>query len=207
MRGRWWQWSGVMLLWHDVAVVLRRLGFVVAQLAPKPGARRALARVVSEYDLPGSGWRVIDERTWRTGVCGRATDWGRRARAIGSVTAWRSFDLEAQRWCWVQVVPLASEPDALAAVEGVGDRTLGNLRSEVTVISEQDVEISLFPGAGSVWAREQHTSGPTGAGVAKTLAAATGLHLIVVCASGSPEWEWDAVTGLARRQAALLAPQ
>lgn len=146
----------------------------------------------------------MDERTWRTGMSGPATAWGRRARAAGSVTARRSFELAARRWCWVQVVPLASEPDALSALEGVGDRMLRNLRSEVTVVREQDVQIDPFPGAAQVWAHEQHTSGPTGAGIAKMLAAATGTHLIVVSVSGSPEWEWNAIAGLAHRQAALV---
>jgi hypothetical protein len=53
---------------------LKRLGFAAAQLAPKPGARQGLARVVTVDDLPGGGWSVIDERTWRTGVSGRATE-------------------------------------------------------------------------------------------------------------------------------------
>lgn len=177
----------------------------MAQLAPKPGAGRALERVVTVHDLPGDGWRVMDERTWRTGVSGPATEWGRRARAAGSVTAWRSFELAAQRWCWVQVAPLASESDALAAIEGVGDRKVGNLRRKVTLRHEQDVQIAPFPGAGLVWGHEQHTSGAAGPGVAKMLAAAVGTYLIVTCASGSPEWEWDTVSGLARRQAAMLA--
>lgn len=177
----------------------------MAQLAPKPGARRVLERVVTVHDLPGDGWRVMDERTWRTGVSGQATEWGRRARAVGSVTAWRSFELAARQWCWVQVAPLASESDALAAIEGVGDRLLGNLRGKAAVVRERDVQVDPFPGASRVWAHEQHTSGPTGPGVSKMLAAAAGTHLIVVCASGSPEWEWEAVSGLGRRQATLLA--
>lgn len=160
----------------------------MAQLAPKPGARRALERVVTVHDLPGSGWRVQDERTWRTGVSGPATEWSRRARAAGSVTAWRSFELGARQWCWVQVVPLASEPDALSAIEGVGDRALGNLRGKVTVVREQDVRIEPFPQAGRVWAREWHTVGSTGSGVARILTAAAGTHLIVVSSAGSPEW-------------------
>lgn len=183
---------------------LHRFAFVAAQLAPKPGARRALERIVTVHDLPESGWRVIDERTWRTGVSGPATQWGRRARAAGSVTAWRSFERAARQWCWVQVVPLVSQADALGAVEDVGARSLGNLQSKVTVIREQDVQVDPFAEAGLVWAHEQHTSGPTGAGVAMTLAAAVGTHLIVVSASGTPEWTWDAVTRLARRQTALL---
>ncbi len=152
---------------------LKRLGFIAAQLMPKPGARQVLARVVTVDDLPGGGWSVIDERTWRSGVSVPATKWGRRARAAGSVTAWRSFEaVAARQWCWVQVMPLVSEPDALSALEGIGDRLLRNLRAEVTLLREHDVAIEAFPGAGRVWAHEQHTIGPDGEGVARTLAAA-----------------------------------
>lgn len=177
----------------------------MAQLGPKPGARRALARVVTVNDLPGDGWRMQDERTWRTGASRPATEWGQRARAAGSVTAWRSFALVARRWCWVQVVPLASELDAVEALDGVEDRLLNNLRGKVTVSREHDVQIEPFPGADRVWAHEQHTDGPTGAGVARMLAATTGPYVVVVAGSGSPEWDWYEVSELGRRQAARLS--
>jgi hypothetical protein len=187
-------------------MVVRRMSFVAAQLAPKSGARQVLARVVTADDLPGGGWSVADERTWRTGVSRPATEWGKRARAAGSVTAWRSFKaVAARRWCWVQVVPLVSESDALSALEGIGDRLLRNLRAAVTVLREHDVDIEAFPGAGRVWAHEYHTVGPDGEGVARMLAAACGSYVIVVSASGSPEWAWDSVVTVARRQTGLLA--
>jgi hypothetical protein len=184
---------------------LKRLSFAAAQLVPKPGARQVLARVVTVDDLPGDGWSVIDERTWRTGVSGSATEWGKRARAGGSVTAWRSFEAVAGRqWCWVQVVPLVSEPDALSALEEAGDRA-SQPAQQGHVLREHDVEIQTFPGADRVWAHEQHTSGPGGEGVAKMLAAASGAYLIVGSASGYPEWRWDSAVWIARRQAELLS--
>jgi hypothetical protein len=187
-------------------MALKRLGFVAAQLMQKPGARQVLARVVTVDDLPGGGWSVIDERTWRTGVSAPATGWGKRARAAGSVTAWRSFEaVAARQWCWVQVMPLVSELDALSALEGIGDRLLRNLRAEVALLREHDVDIEAFPGAGRVWAHEQHTIGPDGEGVARMLAATCGACVIVLSASGSPEWAWDSVVSIARRQAGLLA--
>jgi hypothetical protein len=186
-------------------MVLRRLGFVAAQLASRPGARQALARVLSAGDLPGDGWSVIDERTWRTGIAGPATGWGRRARAAGSVTAWRSFQAaSAQRWCWDQVVPLVSAADALSALDEAADRGIGNPRASVTVTRGHDAGIGAFPGAGNVRAREQHTTGPGGDGVAMMLAAACGTYLIVVSGSGSPQWTWEEMISVARRQAALL---
>jgi hypothetical protein len=96
-------------------------------------------------------------------------------------------------------MPLVSEPDGLSAPEGIGDRLLRNLRAEVTLLREHDVDIEAFPGAGRVWAHEQHTIGPDGEGVARMLAAACGPYVIVVSASGSPEWAWDSH----RRRSAL----
>lgn len=190
-------------------MVLRRLGLVAAQLAPMPGARQALARVITASELPGDGWSVLDERTWRTGISGPPTEWGRRARAAGGVTAWRSFKAApGKRWCWVQVVPLASEEDALSSLDGIWDRSVRNLRSRVTLVREQDVDVGAFPGAGEVRAREQHTAGrahgPDGTGVALILAAACGTCVIVVSGTGTPEWTWDELVSVAARQAALI---
>lgn len=176
----------------------------MAQLAPKPGARRALGRVVTADDLPGSDWTVLDQRTWRTGMSGPATEWGRRARAARSVTAYRSFQAALRQGCWVQVMPLASESDALSAIKEVGDRLIRNPQSRGTMLREQDVEIDLFPGAGRVWAHEMHTTGPLGDGVTRILAAAVSLYVIAVATYGSPGWTWDAVITVARRQAAEL---
>jgi hypothetical protein len=162
--------------------------------------------VVTVDDLPGGGWSVIDERTWRTGVSAPASGWGKRARVAGSVTAWRSFEaVAARQWCWVQVMPLVSEADALSALDGIGDRLLRNLRAEVKVLREHDVDIEAFPRAVRVWAHEQHTIGPDGEGVARMVAVACGAYVIVVSASGSPEWAWDSVVSVASRQAGHLA--
>src|SRR5258707_10137309 len=135
-------------------MVLKRLSFAAARLMPKPGARQVLARVVTVGDLAGGGGSVIDERTWRSGVSVPATEWGKRARAAGSVTAWRSFEaVAARQWCWVQVMPLVSQPDALSALEGIGDRLLRNLRAAVTLLPPHDEDIEAFPGAGRARAR------------------------------------------------------
>jgi hypothetical protein len=53
------------------------------------------------------GWTMLDQRRWRTG---QRSDqpWAARARALGSVTAWRSFAHEGRnRWLWAQATPLA----------------------------------------------------------------------------------------------------
>jgi hypothetical protein len=187
-------------------MVLRRVQFVIAQRGRKAGKGEALARLLSGSALPDGPWRVIDQRTWRTGVIGPATAWGKRARQAGSVTAWRSFSHEtAPRWAWIQVMPMASGEDAGAALADVGERGLANLRSEVGLVSQRDVPVEPFAGVSAVWAREQHTEGRDGPGVVLMLAGEVSHWLVIVCLSGSPAWDWQSASELAALQAARLS--
>jgi hypothetical protein len=189
-------------------MVLRRVQFVTAQLGRKAGKGEALARLLTWSDFPDGPWRVTDQRTWRTGEAGPATAWGERARQAGSVTAWRSFGHEtAPRWAWIQVIPMASEEDAVAALADAGERALANLRSRVRLVSQRDVPVEPFAGASAAWAREQHTEGRDGPGVVLMLAAAVSHWLAIVCLSGSPAWDWQSAWELAALQAARLSDQ
>ena len=186
-------------------MVLRRLQFVIAQLGRKPGKGEALARLLTGNDLPDGPWRVMDQRTWRTGEARPATAWGERARQAGSVTAWRSFRHQsASRWAWIQVIPMASAADAEAALAGAGERGLANLRSRVRLVSQRDVPLEPFPGASAVWARERHNEGRNGPGVELMLAGAVSRWLVIVALTGSPVWDWQSASQLAALQAARL---
>ncbi len=179
---------------------------MTAQLGRKAGKGEALARLLSGSELPDGPWRVMDQRTWRTGEVGPATAWGERARQAGSVTGWRSFTHEtAPRWAWIQVIPMASEEDAGAALAGVGERALANLRSRVRLVSQRDVPVEPFAGASAVWARVQHTEGGDGPGVVMMLAGAVSHWLVIFCLSGSPVWDWQSASELAALQAARLS--
>ena len=178
---------------------------MTAQLGRKAGKGEALARLLSGSDLPDGPWRVMDQRTWRTGEARPSTAWGERARRAGSVTAWRSFSHEtAPRWAWIQVTPMASQEDAGAALAGVGDRALANLRSGVRLVSQRDVSVEPFAGASAIWAREQRTDGRDGPGVVLMLAGAVGRWLVMASLSGSPAWDWQSASELAALQAARL---
>lgn len=100
---------------------------------------------------------------------------------------------------------MASEEDAAAALTGIGDRALGNLRSSVRLVRQQDVPVEPFDGARAVWAREQHVEGESGRGVVLMLASAVSRWLVVVCLSGAPAWDWQSASDLAALQAARLA--
>ncbi|MBY8882288.1 hypothetical protein [Actinacidiphila acidipaludis] len=186
--------------------LFQQVRFAYAQLAARSSKEAAMSRVLTAAELDGA-WQTLDQRAWLTGHGGPATDWGRRAREGGSVTAWRSFHDGAGRWVWVQVVPLASAEDAASALAEVGKRSLANPRSEVRVVLEQNVPLEPFPGASAVWAHEQHTrplAKPGPDGVSLLLAAAVGHHVIVLALSGTPAWDWEAASALAARQAARL---
>jgi hypothetical protein len=100
---------------------------------------------------------------------------------------------------------MASEEDAGAALADVGERGLANLRSRVRLVSQRDVPVEPFAGAGAVWAREQYTEGRDGPGVVLMLAGAVSHWLVIVCLSGSPAWDWQSASELAALQAARLS--
>jgi hypothetical protein len=140
----------------------------------------------------------MDERTWRTGVVADPAPWQAAARAGGSVTAWRSFT-DAERYLWIQCAPLASATDAAAALAAASSPSAGlrNNQAQVGVISRRDVDpLPVVRGASQVTATEETTTGP---GLVHTLRCTTGLHVVVLCASG-PGWDWPAVAALADAQ-------
>lgn len=176
-----------------------RLRFALAQLGAKPGGAESLSSLVGPDDLPGTGWKVTDKRTWRTGTQGSDDMWAQRAVEANSVTAWRSFR-QSDRWLWAQLVPLANPEDAELALQAAPARMLANLRARVRVESESDVDGIAVPGAGATWAYEQHTTDHPLAGVTRMLAWTVGDRLFVLAGSGVPEWTWDDLLVVASRQ-------
>ena len=176
-----------------------RLRFALSQLGSKPGGKDALSSLLGAESLPGGGWSVPDERTWRTGRQKPADPWAQRAAAAGSITAWRSFR-SGRRTLWLQLVPTASPDDAVAALDAVPTALLANLRSRVRLDSERDVEPPAVAGADAVRAHEQHTSGHPDAGTTLLLCWTAGARLFALCAAGRPEWTWAEVAAVAEAQ-------
>lgn len=178
-----------------------------ASRVPGSAAKLHLSQLISTEDFPGTGWRVIDERAWRTGTSGAEAAWASRAKAAGLVTAWRSFEQKTpERWVWIQVTPLATEADAQDALHAVPDRFLGNVRSDVTVVDGEDAEPVVVDGSSAGWAHEQRTSSRRGDGIALCSAFVVGRSLVVLAASGfEGSWTWAEVGQAAQIQAARLA--
>jgi transposase len=189
--------------------VASRLRFVLAQLLPKPQAREQLALLLDAdvvasvvQSTDGERWRLLDQRSWRTGVVAEPAPWQTAARAANLVTVWRSF-VCGHRWLWVQWSPLTSDTDARAGLATASATTAGlaNLRAEIVVVSSRDLDPPpVVAGADQVTAREDATTGP---GPVRTLRCASGKHLLVLSASGDG-WSWPEVVSLAEAQIAAL---
>jgi hypothetical protein len=176
-----------------------RLRYVLAQLGRKPGGAENLRLLVGIDDLPGTGWKVTDKRTWRTGTQGSDEPWAQRATEANSVSAWRSLR-QSDRWLWAQVVPLANPEDAELALRAAPARMLANLRARVRLESESEIDGIVVPSAGATWAFEQHTTGHPLAGVTRLMAWTVEARLFVLAGSGVPEWTWDDLLDVATRQ-------
>jgi hypothetical protein len=169
-------------------------------------AAQELAHLISPDDLDGAGWRMVDERAWKTGL-DNTNAWAVRARDAGLLTVWRSFEQSgSQRWLWAQVSKLASRRDADEALRVVPERMLRNLRAEVRVTKEFDVTPLPLHGAAEVWVHEQHTSGPKGDGVALYAAFVVDQSVVSTSASAfGDQWQWSDLARVAQRQIDLLS--
>lgn len=180
-------------------MVLERLSSIADLFGSSPERRDALARLLTPTDLPGSGWRKMSDKTWRTGAKGEKTEWALRAGEAGSLTAFRSIQNRGVRqWMWSQMTPLVSVTDAHAEFERIKDRGVSN-RGAVRVQNEKDIAVDPFLGATRIWAHEQSTTGLAGPGSNKLLAAVVASSVIVVCTSGAPVLNWSTMAGLAAK--------
>jgi hypothetical protein len=179
---------------------MQRVRWAIGQIAV-PSSGRLPEPMPMLLDVPdlSPGWKVLDQRRWRTGQT--PADWSRRAKQLGGVTAWRSFESPAEaRWLWVQAVPLASETDVEAALDEIWTRTLKNLRAKVRLVGER--EGPQLNGVGSAnRALEQTTEGPFGPGVVRLAAWGHRGVLSVMCASAKRDTApWSNLETLASKQ-------
>ena len=183
-----------------------RARFLIAQLLVALGraSRKMDTRplLVGVDDLPDQPWRMVDERRWRTGFMGVRTPATEKARRIGSVTCWRSFEKDgASRWTWTQATRLACEEDAVSSLDGVFDSWIANRRARMSVVSQDEVNPFAF-GADEVRGLQQRLQGDIGKGTALYLAWSKHDVLSAMACSSleEDEWSWQEVTELARIQ-------
>lgn len=180
--------------------IMQRVRWALSQVAvPRSGTLpEPLPMILDVGDLP-SGWSVIDQRRWRTGQT--PAPWSVRAKQLGGVTVWRSFQSTVEgRWLWAEAIPLASESDVDVALPEVWTRTLKNMRVKVRLIDERDGP-SLSGLGPSTRTLEQATVGPFGPGVVRMVAWGHRGVVSVLCASAKRETAtWGELESLAATQ-------
>ena len=188
----------------------RQPGFTRAQWGSKPGSRSVLRRCITRVDLPGSRWRRVDQRTYRTGYAHDDDAWAVNARAVSSVSAWRAYVNRRMRmYLQVQLVPLASVDDAPAALEAARAGELNNFRNRVTTLSTTEAEIGqdAVVGATNVTATEREIGGRDETSLVRTLYFNVGRYVVILVATDIyGGWTWDNVIGCALAQVAKLQP-
>jgi hypothetical protein len=189
----------------DIARELRlKARFVLAQIATTASrdGSGSMSMLLSVDDLPGAGWRQIDERRWRVGVSSERAEWAERARRARCVTVWRSFEqVGAGRWLWTQASPLVSEADAEASLIVLQAHKLKNPRAQVRVVEEGQVEPPAISRASKVLAFRQTTIGRDEEGIALYLAWAYRHVMSVLACSGTKgSWTWEDAVNLASIQ-------
>lgn len=176
---------------------------------PDPAVRMETARsfglLLSPSDLPGSGWDVVEERSWPTGRLDPTSEKSRRALRTGGITAWRKFGRNGPGSAWVEVVPYASDEDGLASLAQVPGFFVGVTPPGETVQDERVVGDREVVGLAAPWILDKSTTGPDGGLRSRYVAGAVGRILVLTCLSGPPgQWTWDEVLGLAAAQSARV---
>jgi hypothetical protein len=154
-------------------------------------------------DLPGDGWRLQDERTWRTGVSEPGVERSVRAQEAGCITAWRSFDRKhSGRSFWTEVIPFVSSFDAQVASEELPDGLLSDLRRSSRTTSDRTVEGMEIPGVEEPWAYEVAAERRRGTAVTRLVGGRVDRNVVALAGAGRVDaWPWPDLVGLATVQA------
>jgi hypothetical protein len=160
-------------------------------------------------DLPGDGWVVVEERSWRTGTMDPDSAKSRRARASDCTTAWRSLaQPNPVRRAWVEVVPYATAADAEVSLGQtprffVGQAAAGVTITDEHVVDEQAIcdlakEHAVSSRSGGPWLFEQSATGPDGDTVTRYVGVTVDRAMCLTCCAGAPAtWSWGEVLGVA----------
>jgi hypothetical protein len=187
---------------------VNRLRWVWAQIElPGDGKRASLAMLLKPDELPGAGWKKLDQRAWRTGFFPNPSEAARRARDVESVSAIRSFEQANSRWVWIEVIPFVSAPDAESMLPTLPALFVSNPRAKVTVTTERRLDPHEAPDVASYpFVYEQSTVGQRGAGVSRYVAGTVGHIVFIVAFSAlSADVSWADVAAVAAAQTSKIS--
>ncbi len=181
-----------------------RLRLGAAQIGLKTRNATSLGMLLDVLDLPGTGWKVLDERTRRTGFSDPRAERSIRARAIGSVMASRSFHREdPYQALWTQVSPFDSIPDAQSAVGDSRSSLLPNLGQRAIITYERAVGEVTPLGIEDPWVYEQSAESTWGSGVTRIVCGRVDRSVIAIACTARDNngWSWADISALATLQA------
>jgi hypothetical protein len=182
---------------------MNRLQYAFAQIGNKSAKRWSESVLLDSDELPGGGWTLKVQRTWRNGVLlgRRSSQIGRRAYHAGTFIAIRSFEQEfPSRWLMIEVVPAASAVDAEMVLPELQEFIAPSLGSALT-ISEYQVRDVEVPGIINPWTYEAITAGIHGPNYFRYIAGRVrNVVFLVGCAGHGDLWSWLELAEIAKCQ-------
>ena len=170
--------------------------------------RISLSLPLKLEELPGDGWSMSGESSWRPGI-GSKDEVTSRVWRSGAYTTVRFFEqLAASRSLWIQVLPYVSELDAGTRVSVLQNRVMNNPGRTVT--EERNFAEKSIAGVSHSTVFEQFSTGRAGSGLGKYAGGSQGRFVFIVACVAIGEgrlseiWSWPEVISLAELQASKI---
>jgi hypothetical protein len=178
---------------------LSRLELAVTHILYKSAKRRSLAMLVDHEELPDDAWASVRDVAWRMGAVGIQTEQGHRAWISGAVTAFRLLKDSAKvRRLGIQVLPFASESDAVAAAPHMPMRLLFHDDAAGEWMIKDGLKI---PGVLRPLAFERFTERMGVRENQRMVVGSIDRIAFHVCSHAVDAFDWDEVTQIAELQA------
>ena len=119
-----------------------RLGMRLSMmgLSHRRERKRSLSWLPDTHDLPGKGWVITSEGTWRPGI-GKKSEASKQSRQSGMMIAASSFSQPSTRlWANASVFPTASPSDAQPWLPTLNKRIVPSPHARVKIVAERMVE-------------------------------------------------------------------
>lgn len=181
--------------------MMNTLKVLISQWGNWSQRQESKAMLLEPSELPGDGWKVSGGRSWRPGFDDYRDERSQRARLTGEYISLRYFEQPKNlRWLWTQVLPFASEEDAIDALPHLPGRM--NRNSERAFAESKIIgDLRVADVAHSI-VFEESSTGLAGPGVGKYVCGNVNHIVFVVgCAMLGDEWPWSDVIVLAELQA------
>ena len=186
---------------------MNNLQVLVAQIGTRSARAQPRTMLLDESDLPGDGWRLCSQRSWRMGAWGiPPSDANRRACQAGLFTGSRVFEQASPtRWLSTQVLQFASILDAQSEVPGMQERLMPNPRARVTIVDERTIHGHRVAGLANLWVFEQLTVGLERPTYTRYVAGSVEFVVtMLMCTGDRGQWPWDEVMSIATMQSSKV---